>query len=108
MTAVAPTWYTGHRGLALRVIFAGTGIRGMMCPPFLRALILHVGFRNAMRFYGCISALFVAVAGFALKWEPSFAARIRVETQGWKTDRLWWLKVPVLDWNVAKRKKCVA
>jgi MFS family permease len=108
MTAVAPTWYTKRRGLAMGVILAGTGVGGMIWPPVLRALISHVGFRNSMRVSGCISALLVAVAGYALKWEPRFGERIRVETQGWDKRTAWFLKVPVVDWRVAKSKKFAA
>ena len=108
MSVVAPTWYTKRRGLAMGIIFAGTGVGGMMWPTILRTLIDHIGFRNALRVSGCVAALFVAIAGFALEWEPSFAARIRVETQGWGLQRNWWLKVPVVDWKVAKTKKFAA
>ncbi|RFU27978.1 hypothetical protein B7463_g8361, partial [Scytalidium lignicola] len=108
MTAVAPTWFMKRRALAMGVIMAGTGTGGMMWPPVLRALIIHVGFRNAMRVSGSISALLVAAAGFALKWEPRFAERIRVETQGWNKRTAWFLKVPVVDLKVAKSKKFAA
>lgn len=108
MTAVAPTWYTKRRGLAMGVIFAGTGVGGMIWPPILRALISHVGFRNALRASGCIAALLVAVAGYALKWEPRFGERVRVETQGWNKQTAWFLKVPVVDWKVTKSKKFAA
>ncbi|KAH8817147.1 MFS transporter, MCP family, solute carrier family 16, member 7 [Xylogone sp. PMI_703] len=105
MTAVAPTWFTERRGLAMGIIMAGTGVGGMMWPPVLRALISHVGFRNAMRVSGCISTLLVAVAGFALKWEPRFGERIRLETQGWNKQTAWFLKLPVVDLKVAKSRK---
>ncbi|KAG0646537.1 MFS transporter asaE [Hyphodiscus hymeniophilus] len=108
MTSVAPAWYEKRRGLAMGVIMAGTGVGGMVWPPILRTLIEHVGFRNALRASGCVAAFFVVLAGFWLRWEPSFAARVRVETKDWSKKRDWWLKVPVVDWQVAKTKKFAA
>lgn len=107
-TSVVPTWFDKRRGLAMGLMFAGTGVGGMIWPPVLRALINHVGFRNAMRVSGCISALLVSIAGFALRWEPRFGERVRVETQGFNKKTAWFLKVPVLDWKVATSKKFTA
>ena len=108
MTSVAPTWYDKRRGLAMGVIMAGTGAGGMIWPPILRALISKVGFRNTLRISGCVAGILVFIAGFSLKWEPSFGAAVRVETQGWSKKRASWLRVPVVDWKVAKTKKFVA
>lgn len=90
------------------VIFSGTGVGGQIWPPVLRILISKVGFRNAMRVSGCVSALLVSIAGYALKWEPTFGERIRIETQGLNKRTAWILKVPVVDWQVAKSKKFAA
>jgi MFS family permease len=108
MTAVAPTWFTKRRSLAMGLIFAGTGVGGMIWPPILCALITNVGFRNSLRVSGCIAALLVAVAGFALKWEPRFGESVRVETQGWNRRTAWFLKMPVVGWKVAKSKRFAA
>lgn len=108
MTAVAPTWFTKRRGLAMGLIMSGSGVGGMMWPPVLRALISHIGFRNAMRVSGCISAATVGTAGFALRWEPRFGERIQKETQGWDKRTAWFCKFPAVDAKVARSKKFAA
>jgi MFS family permease len=108
MTAVAQTWYTKRRGLAMGLIFAGTGVGGMIWPPILRALIAKLGFRDALRVCGCISAPLVAGAGFVLNWEPKFAARVREETKSWDKRTAWFLKYPALDWKIATSRKFAA
>ena len=106
-TVVAPTWFDKHRGLAVGIIISGTGVGGMIWPPILRALINHIGFRNAMRTSGCISALFVILAGFLLRWEPRFAEKVRIETQGMAKRTAWFTQVHVLNWQVAKTRRFI-
>lgn len=110
MTSVAPTWFGKRRGLAMGIIIGGTGVGGMIWPQILRALITHVGFRNAMRVSGCICGALVACAGYALPWEPKFGQRMRVESQSIKSKsvitRL--LALPNLTWQIASSSKFVA
>ncbi|EHY60009.1 hypothetical protein HRR80_007552 [Exophiala dermatitidis] len=110
MTAVGPAWFDKRRGLAMGLIISGTGVGGMIWPPILRALIEHVGFRNAMRVSGSICAVLVAVAGFALAWEPKFEDRIRVETRPLREKSILAqiVSFPRLDWQVEKSKKFIA
>lgn len=107
-TAVVPGWFDKHRGFAMGIVVAGTGVGGMIWPPILRALITHVGFRNAMSVSGCISASLVGIAGLALRWEPKFAERIRSETQSLNKHTSWVTRVPVIDMRIAKRKRFAA
>ncbi|KIW11834.1 hypothetical protein PV08_09107 [Exophiala spinifera] len=78
-TAVVPTWFDRRRAFAMGITISGTGVGGMFWPPVLRALITHVGFRNAMRISGCACAVLVVVAGCALPFEPGFRDRMRPE-----------------------------
>ncbi|KAL5355629.1 major facilitator superfamily domain-containing protein [Aspergillus floccosus] len=106
--SVAPTWFDKRRGLAMGVIISGTGVGGMIWPPSLRAMITHLGFRNALRISGCIALAVVSTAGYTLAWEPKFKSQqIRVQTQG--LSRKWgWMKVPLVNWRVARSKRFFA
>ncbi|GFG08442.1 hypothetical protein IFM61392_05370 [Aspergillus lentulus] len=75
--SVAPTWFDQRRGLAMGIIISGSGVGGMVWPPALRALITHLGFRNALRISGCISLTLVSAAGYILRWEPKFQEQLR-------------------------------
>ncbi|KIW26208.1 uncharacterized protein PV07_09321 [Cladophialophora immunda] len=110
MTSVAPAWFDKRRGLAMGVIISGTGVGGMIWPPILRALVTHVGFRNAMRTSGSISAVLVAISGRVLKWEPEFEERIRVEMRAVKEKSILrrLISFPRLNWQVATSKKFAA
>ncbi|KIW44046.1 uncharacterized protein PV06_05087 [Exophiala oligosperma] len=77
-TAVVPTWFDKRRAFAMGVTISGTGVGGMFWPPVLRALITHVGFRNAMRISGCTCAVLVVAAGCALPFEPGFRGRMQL------------------------------
>lgn len=80
-TAVVPTWFDKRRAFAMGITIGGTGVGGMFWPPVLRALITHVGFRNAMRISGCTCAVLVVVAGCALPFEPGFRERMLQQQQ---------------------------
>jgi len=107
-TAAVPGWFDKHRGLAMGIVVSGTGVGGTIWPPILRTLITHVGFRNAMRVSGSISALLVVIAGAALRWEPKFADRIRIETQNFNKQATWLTQIPTVDLRVASSKKFIA
>ncbi|RAK81213.1 MFS general substrate transporter [Aspergillus fijiensis CBS 313.89] len=109
--SVAPTWFNARRGLAMGVIISGTGIGGMMWPPVLRAMISHIGFRNALRVSGCIATTIVTGAGAVLRWEPQFHANLKARQQEQLTSnpsstssRTQWkqlLTVPLVDRTTA-------
>ncbi|KAI9374490.1 major facilitator superfamily domain-containing protein [Aspergillus egyptiacus] len=105
--SVAPTWFTKRRGLAMGVIISGSAVGGMIWPPILRAMITHLGFRNALRISGCISLTLVSVAGCALRWEPKFEEQVRLQTQGLRR-RSAWIKPPMVNYRVARSKRFVA
>ncbi|GKZ91195.1 hypothetical protein AnigIFM59636_003393 [Aspergillus niger] len=112
--AVAPTWFTKRRGLAMGVIISGTGVGGMIWPPALRAMISHVGFRNALRISGCISLTTVTAAGSILRWEPKFHEQVKLQAAGASRSsraRPKWIQlfsVPLVNWRVARSKRFTA
>jgi MFS family permease len=105
--SVAPTWFDQRRGLAMGIVISGSACGGMIWPPVLRAITSHLGFRNALRISGCLVALFVPLAGFTLRWEPTFKAKVHGQTAG-LSKTTGWLMVPLVNWQVAKSKKFVA
>ena len=105
--SVAPTWFDKRRGLAMGIVISGSACGGMVWPPVLRAITAHVGFRNALRISGCLVILFVPLAGYALRWEPEFKAKVRSQTAG-LTQATGWLKVPLVNWEVARTNKFIA
>ncbi|GKZ29519.1 hypothetical protein AbraIFM66950_005220 [Aspergillus brasiliensis] len=112
--AVAPTWFSNRRGLAMGIIISGTGVGGMIWPPALRAMISHVGFRNALRISGCIALTTVTAAGAILRWEPKFHEQVKLQTAGSSsTSRALpkWMRlfsVPLVNWRVARSKRFTA
>ncbi|KAL6300857.1 MFS general substrate transporter [Sparassis latifolia] len=58
-----PQWFVHRRGLAVGMIFAGTGVGGFAVPFLLHALLDHLGFRWTLRIWA-IMMLFLA--GLAL------------------------------------------
>ncbi|KAB8268861.1 MFS monocarboxylate transporter [Aspergillus minisclerotigenes] len=90
----APTWFTRHRGLAMGIILSGTGVGGLVWTPALNACVDRLGFRK----------YFVG----AMAWEPSTKARIETENSARTSRADGILKVPLVDWRVAKSRKFVA
>lgn len=105
--SVAPTWFDKRRGLAMGIVISGSACGAMIWPPVLRAITSSIGFRNALRISGCLVVLFVPLAGFALRWEPNFKAKVRHQVAG-LSKTTGWLKVPLVNWQVARSKKFVA
>lgn len=105
--SVAPTWFDQRRGLAMGIVISGSACGGMIWPPVLRAITSHIGFRNALRISGCIVILFVPLAGYTLRWEPTFKNKVRGQMTG-LSRRTGWMKMPLVNWHVAKSKKFVA
>ncbi|KAJ5098638.1 hypothetical protein N7532_005639 [Penicillium argentinense] len=105
--SVAPTWFDKRRGLAMGIVISGSACGGMIWPPVLRAITSHLGFRNALRISGCLVILFVPLSGYTLIWEPNFKAKVRGQMVG-LSKTTGWMKVPLVNWEVAKTKKFVA
>ena len=76
---VAPTWFTLHRGLAMGIILAGTGIGGVAWPLAFRYLIESVGFRNTLRVTAGISFVLICGSGTFIRWPASQITRIQAE-----------------------------
>lgn len=105
---ITPTWFTARRGLALGIITSGTGIGGLVWAPALKAAIDSMGYRNALRLAGGIAFGLNVAASYAMEWEPATKARIQMEN-GARTSRMdGILKVPIVDWRVARTRKFVA
>jgi MFS family permease len=105
--SVAPTWFDKLRGLAMGIVISGSACGGMIWPPVLRAITSHLGFRNALRTSGCLVILFVPLSGYILSWEPNFKAKVRGQMVG-LSKTTGWMKVSLVNWEVAKTKKFVA
>lgn len=110
MTAVtvAPAWFTTRRGLALGIITSGTGIGGLVWAPALKAAVDSMGYRNAMRLAGSIAFALNVIASYAMAWEPETKARIEMENGARKSRMDGLLKVPILDWRVARTRRFAA
>ncbi|PWY75486.1 MFS general substrate transporter [Aspergillus heteromorphus CBS 117.55] len=109
--AVAPTWFSKRRGLAMGLIISGTGVGGMIWPPALRAMISHVGFRNTLRISGCISLTATTAAGAILRWEPKFHEQVKLQTAGSSRNQPKWTRlfsVPLVNWRVARSRRFTA
>jgi MFS family permease len=113
-TSVAPTWFEQHRGLAMGLIVAGTGVGGMIWPPVLRAIIDSLGFRDAMRISGCITLGLVCLAAAPMRWEPKFREQIRTQMQSEEQSSLKLSKylrgfqLPKINWEIVKTNKFIA
>lgn len=73
---VPPSWFGKHRGLNMGIISAGTGIGGLVWSPILTACIQSMGYRNTLRFTGCICTVLICAPGTVLRWEPKMAAHL--------------------------------
>ncbi|KAJ4858116.1 major facilitator superfamily domain-containing protein [Trichoderma breve] len=99
---IAPTWFTTRRGLGLGIITSGTGIGGLVWAPALKAAVDSMGYRNAMRLAGGIAFGLNVLASAAMAWEPEAKARIDMENAA-RTSRMdGILKVPIVDWRIAR------
>jgi MFS family permease len=105
--SVVPGWFDQRRGLAMGIVISGSACGGMIWPPVLRAITSAIGFRNALRISGCVVAVFVPLAGYALRWEPGFGDKVKVQTSGLS---MWtgWMRAPLVDMKVARSKRFVA
>jgi len=106
-TAVVPGWFEKNRSLAMGVVFAATGVGGMIWPPILRALITSVGFRNTLRISGSISGIMVMLAGLGLAWDLKTAQVANVEAISLKRRRWAFARVPVIDFKIAKTNRFI-
>lgn len=104
---VAPTWFDARRGLAMGIVLSGTGVGGLCWAPALRALNDGIGFRNSLRVSSAISFSLTLASASILTWDPVTRRRLEVENQHSSTTRNI-LRVPLIDWRVAKTRKFLA
>ncbi|KAJ5666348.1 uncharacterized protein N7477_008796 [Penicillium maclennaniae] len=103
---VAPTWFSSHRGLAMGIILAGTGVGGVAWPLAFRYLIERVGFRNCLRITAGISFVMIMASGYFMRWPDSHLTRIRAENAA--NSRASFLRIPLVDWRVVRTRKFAA
>ncbi|KAJ5319818.1 hypothetical protein N7508_000101 [Penicillium antarcticum] len=101
---VAPTWFTLHRGLAMGIIMAGTGLGGVVWPLAFRYLIVRVGFRSTLRITAGISFVLICVAGTFMRWPPSQLTRIQAENAA-AARSSGVLRFPLVNWSVVRTRK---
>ncbi|KAH8672195.1 monocarboxylate transporter [Ilyonectria robusta] len=104
---VAPSWFGKHRGLAMGLISAGTGIGGLVWAPVITVCIREMGFRNTLRLTGALGTALICASGSALSWEPSMAAHLREESSSTsQTNALF--RIPFPPWKIAKQRRFIA
>jgi MFS family permease len=69
----APPYFSTHRGIAMGVIFSGTGIGGLVMGPLTDALISSLGWRWAVRILGFLNLAFASAASFMVKEHPLYS-----------------------------------
>ncbi|GME83394.1 unnamed protein product [Ambrosiozyma monospora] len=68
----APPYFTRHRGIAIGILFSGTGIGALMLAPFTSFLIRKIGWRWALRCLGFINLGVTTAASFMAHQHPAF------------------------------------
>ncbi|PYI25850.1 MFS general substrate transporter [Aspergillus indologenus CBS 114.80] len=107
---IAPGWFTQRRGLAMGIILAGTGVGGLVWAPALTACVEHLGFRNTLRLTGAVSFTLISLSSSAMAWEPGTRTQIEIENSA-RSSRSrvhGLLKVPLVDWRVARSRRFIA
>ncbi|EXK85565.1 hypothetical protein FOQG_10361 [Fusarium oxysporum f. sp. raphani 54005] len=104
---VAPTWFDKHRGLAMGIVSAGTGIGGLVWAPVITASITNIGFRNTLRLTGSLATGLICASGFVLDWEPSMAEHLRTQNEK-ISPAMGLLYLPYPDWKTIRQRKFLA
>ena len=75
-TGVLNNWFTKHRGKAIGITMAGTGLGAFLLPPIVEFLITHHGWRTAYRGIG-LGALFISlpIVFVLFKEKPDFSVQ---------------------------------
>ncbi|KAK5674112.1 hypothetical protein LTS10_013133 [Elasticomyces elasticus] len=105
---VVPAWFTTHRGLAMGIVLSGTGIGGLVWAPALQASNAAIGFRDTLRWSGAICSGLCTVASFAMTWDPTTKARLLGKRHRGPQQLRRLVKVPLVNWHVAKSRRFVA
>ena len=67
------TWFTTHRGVALALLLAGSGIGSILIPPLTEWMIEHHGWRSAFLMLGGIAILGLPLTAMLVRNRPEAA-----------------------------------
>ncbi|KAI9760960.1 MAG: hypothetical protein M4579_001336 [Chaenotheca gracillima] len=98
---VTPGWFDERRGLAMGIVLSGTGIGGVVWAPALRSLNASIGFRNTLRLTGALAFVLISASALALRWDHNSNQRRQIEAQANRQNRL---RIPLVNWNIARSK----
>jgi len=67
LAAAVTHWFERHRSLAVAIALSGQSVGGLLVPPLLRVAAEHVGWRDALLWYGalCCVGMLAAAALYA-------------------------------------------
>jgi MFS family permease len=103
---ITPTWYTAHRGLAMGIVLAGTGVGGLVWAPAIQTMNSTIGFRMGLRINGSVAAAIIAASTFVLDWDEASKQRIAQEKAVQRSGSLF--QIPLVNWRIAKSKQFIA
>lgn len=106
---VAPAWFDQHRGLAMGIISASTGVGGLVWAPAITACIQAMGYRNTLRLTGGLGTALISASSYSLRWEPSMVSRVATENLSTSTPR--WravFQVPFPALETARQRRFIA
>jgi MFS family permease len=102
---VTPTWFGKHRGSAMGIVSAGTGIGGLVFAPITTACVQALGFRNSLRLTGGASAALICTAALFLSEPPAVRALRRENSV---SGFLGLFKIPLPTWKLARQPRFLA
>ena len=106
---ITPTWYTAHRGLAMGIVLAGTGVGGLVWAPAIQTMNSTIGFRTGLRINGAIAAGIIAASTFVLDWDEASKQRLAQEKLARTSSSGNGLfQIPLVNWRIAKSKPFLA
>ncbi|SCV05369.1 LANO_0H05974g1_1 [Lachancea nothofagi CBS 11611] len=70
----APPYFSAHRGIAMGLLFSGTGFGGLALAPLTRYLISKVGWQWALRIFGFVSLICITPTSFLVRPHPTSLA----------------------------------
>lgn len=89
------------------IVLSGRGVGGVVWAPALRSLNATIGFRNTLRLTGAVGFLLISLAALVLKWDAESQRRNQLELQA-SASKLERVRIPLVNWRVAKSRKFVA
>lgn len=107
---VTPTWFDARRGLAMGIVLSGTGVGGVIFAPALKALNDKLGFRNTLRLSGALSFVLLVASGSVIDWDrrSEVMQRVLAAENNSLARRSPLLRIPLIDWRVARSRKFIA